>query len=45
MTASLSGENVTAIVVAVVGGLLLVGVLLGVASMMRTRLAIATCGF
>jgi methyl-accepting chemotaxis protein len=34
--ASLSGEDVTAIVVAVVGGLLLIGALLAIASLMRT---------
>ena len=36
MTAALSGEDVTAIVVAVVGAILLIGVLLGIASLMRT---------
>ena len=40
MTASLSGEDVTAIVVAVVGGILLVGVLFAIASLMRTLRAL-----
>jgi hypothetical protein len=38
--AELSGEDVTAIVVAVVGAIVLVGVLLGIASMMRTMRAL-----
>jgi predicted PurR-regulated permease PerM len=36
LLATLSGEDVTAIVVSVVGGLLLIGALLAIASLMRT---------